>query len=660
MPPLRIHSPFAPAGDQPEAIERLVEGLRRGDRWQVLLGVTGSGKTFTMASVLERLQRPALVIAHNKTLAGQLYAEFSRFFPDNAVGFFVSYYDYYQPEAYVPQTDTYIEKDASINDDIDRLRHAATHALLTRRDVIIVASVSCLFGLGPVESYGELVVRLRAGTALPRDELLRRLVDIHYARNDTDFHRGTFRVRGESVDIFPAYEEARGLRVRFFGDEIESIHWIDALRGKSLEALEEVAVYPGSHYVTGPDQLRRAIQGIRQELGERLRELRSTGRLLEAQRLEQRTLYDLESLEQLGYCAGIENYSRHLSGRAPGEPPPTLIDYLAADAVVFVDESHQTLPQIQGMFKGDRSRKENLVEFGFRLPSALDNRPLTFEEFAARIGQAVCVSATPARQEIELARGVVVEQLVRPTGLMDPRVEVRPARDQVDDLLHEVRAAAAAGQRVLVTTLTKRMAEDLTEYLKEHAVRVRYLHSDIDTLERLQVVRALRAGEFDVLVGINLLREGLDIPEVALVAVLDADREGFLRSETSLIQTMGRAARHVLGRVILYADRRTESMERALRETERRRRLQEEFNRAHGIVPRSVERELGPEMVALDDVAGGPAAAPAPPSRIEDLVERIHQLEREMRAAAEALEFERAAEIRDELRALRQWHLRLG
>jgi excinuclease ABC subunit B len=660
MPPLRIHSPFGPAGDQPRAIERLAEGLQRGDRWQVLLGVTGSGKTFTMASVLERLQRPALVIAHNKTLAGQLYAEFSRFFPDNAVGFFVSYYDYYQPEAYVPQSDTYIEKDASINDDIDRLRHAATHALLTRRDVIIVASVSCLFGLGPVESYGELTVSLRAGAPLPRDELLRRLVEIHYSRNDTDFHRGTFRVRGESVDIFPAYEEARALRVRYADYEIESLRWIDALRGSTLQPVEAVEIYPGSHYVTGAGELRRAIQGIREELGQRLRELRAAGRLLEAQRLEQRTLYDLESLEQLGYCTGIENYSRHLSGRAPGEPPPTLIDYLPADAVVFVDESHQTLPQIDGMWKGDRSRKETLVEFGFRLPSALDNRPLTFDEFAARIGQAVCVSATPARREIELARGVVVEQLVRPTGLMDPRVEVRPARDQVDDLLHEIRRAAAAGQRVLVTTLTKRMAEDLTEYLKEHGVRVRYLHSDIDTLERLQVVRALRAGEFDVLVGINLLREGLDIPEVALVAVLDADREGFLRSETSLIQTMGRAARHVLGRVILYADQRTESMERALSETQRRRALQEEFNRVHGIVPRSVERELGPELSGTE---GSPAEAPArvsPPERLEDLVERIQKLEREMRAAAEALEFERAAQIRDELRALRQWHLRLG
>ncbi|RLB58242.1 MAG: excinuclease ABC subunit B [Deltaproteobacteria bacterium] len=662
MPGLELASAFQPAGDQPRAIEELVAGLQRGERHQVLLGVTGSGKTFTIAKVLERVQRPALVIAHNKTLAGQLYAEFREFFPGNAVCFFVSYYDYYQPEAYIPQSDTYIEKDAAINDEIDRLRHVATHALLTRRDVIIVASVSCIFGLGPVENYGHMRVDIACGQALGRDQLLRRLVEIHYNRNDIDFHRGTFRVRGEVVDIFPVYEEERALRVSFWGDEVESIHLLDPLRGRRLEPLEQVAVYPGSHYVTGEGVRRQALQTIAAELEQRLEQLRAQGRLLEAQRLEQRTNYDLEMLEQMGYCHGVENYSRHLSGRRPGEPPATLIEYLPGDTVVVIDESHQTLPQIKGMVRGDRSRKQTLVEHGFRLPSALDNRPLSYEEFAARVGQCIYVSATPAEFEIGLAGGVLVEQINRPTGLLDPQTLVRPAASQVEDVLGEISRAVAAGQRVLVTTLTKRLAEELTDHLEEQGIRARYLHSDIDTLQRLAIVRDLRRGEFDVLVGINLLREGLDIPEVALVAVLDADREGFLRSATALVQTAGRAARHLEGRVIFYAERMTPALQQALDETQRRRRLQERFNREHGIEPRSIVKALpGP-------LPGEEAAAATVPEgeNVEFLLDeenftgRLAQLERQMRSAAEALEFERAAELRDRIKTLKQWRLRVS
>ena len=655
-----LHSEFSPAGDQPRAIAELAAGLERGDRHQVLLGVTGSGKTFTVASLLQQVGRPALVIAHNKTLAGQLYAEFREFFPENAVAFFVSYYDYYQPEAYVPQSDTYIEKDASINDEIDRMRHVATHNLLTRRDVIIVASVSCIFGLGPVENYGEMKVGVRVGEEVGRDRLLRRLVEIQYSRNDVDFHRGTFRVRGDVVDVFPVYEDERALRLSFWGDEIEEIHWFDPLRGRRQQELEAIDIYPGSHYVTPGDTLDRARGTIRDELRLRLGELRQEGKLLEAQRLEQRTLYDLEMLEQLGYCHGIENYSRHLSGRLPGEPPPTLIDYLPHDAVIAVDESHQTLPQLKGMVRGDLSRKQTLVDYGFRLPSALDNRPLTYEEFDARVGQRIYVSATPAPFEVDLAQGVVVEQIIRPTGLVDPAVEVRPARTQVDDLLGEIRDVVAGGDRVMVTTLTKRMAEDLTEFLTEHGVRVRYMHSDIDTLERLEIVRQLRLGAFDVLVGINLLREGLDIPEVALVAILDADREGFLRSETALVQTIGRAARHVGGRVLLYADKRTPSIERAIFETERRRRRQQAHNRRHGITPAGIHKAIAEGRRAAPEPEPDRLAEVAPEYGLEETPERVAELERQMLAAAEALDFERAAELRDRVRAIRQRHLFTG
>ena len=652
MPPFNLVSDFRPTGDQPRAIDELVAGLEHGDRHQVLLGVTGSGKTFTIANVLQEVQRPALVIAHNKTLAGQLYGEFKQLFPENAVAFFVSYYDFYQPEAYKPQSDTYIEKETRVNDEIDRMRHVATHALVTRRDVIIVASVSCIFGLGPVESYGEMNVKVVKGEALGRDALLRRLVDIQYSRNDLDFHRGTFRVRGDVVDVFPVYEDSRALRITFWGEEVEAIHLMDPLRGKKLGEIGEVSIYPGTHYVTGADTLKRAMGDIREELGQRLREYRAAGRELEAQRLEQRTQYDLEMMEQMGYCNGIENYSRHLSGRLPGDPPPTLIDYLPHDALVVIDESHQTIPQLKGMFRGDRSRKETLVEYGFRLPSALDNRPLKYEEFDVRVGQRICVSATPADFEIDQAGGVVVEQIIRPTGLVDPQVEVRPAETQVDDVIAEIRKVVADGRRVLVTTLTKRMAEDLTDYLTEQDIRTRYLHSDVKTLERMEIVRELRQGAFDVLVGINLLREGLDMPEVALVAILDADREGFLRSTTSLIQTMGRAARNLHGRVLLYADQMTDAVRRALEESGRRRAKQEQHNRDHGITPRSIEK-------AIADIR---EFEPEPPREAldpeEDLDQILARLEKEMFQAAEALEFEHAAEIRDRIRDLKQWQLK--
>jgi excinuclease ABC subunit B len=657
---------FEPQGDQPAAIDSLCEGLENGGRHQVLLGVTGSGKTFTMANVVARVNRPALVIAPNKTLAAQLYHEFRGLFPENAVRYFVSYYDYYQPEAYVPSTDTFIEKDASINDEIDKMRHAATSALLERSDVLIVASVSCIYGLGSPQAYAKLLVFLERGQRIERDRLLRRLVDIQYERSDYDFHRGTFRVRGDVVEIYPASEEGRALRIEFFGDEIEAICEIDPLRGRLIAKIPNVAIYPASHYVTAKEDLERALVGIRAELEERLAVLRREAKLLEAQRLEQRTRYDVELLEEMGFCPGIENYSRHLDGRSPGEPPHTLLDYFPKDYLLFIDESHVTVPQIGGMYRGDVSRKQTLVDYGFRLPCALDNRPLNFAEFEARMGEVVYVSATPAEWELARAGGRVTEQIIRPTGLMDPRVEVRPARNQVDDLLGEIRARAAAGERVLVTTLTKKMAEDLTDYYQDVGVKVRYIHSDIETIERVEIIRDLRKGVADVLVGINLLREGLDIPEVSLVAVLDADKEGFLRSERSLIQTIGRAARNVNGTVILYADAVTDSMRRAIDETNRRRSLQEQFNREHGITPQTVKKAIQESLIEVceADYVTIPVAAEDEEEyrTAEDLSRAVARLRREMREAAKDLEFERAAELRDRLQHLeaREIELRTG
>jgi len=663
--PFKLVTDLVPAGDQPRAIDELVAGVKRGDPVQVLLGITGSGKTFTMAHIIEQVKRPTLVIAHNKTLAHQLFTEFKTLFPDNAVHFFVSYYDYYQPEAYVPSTDTYIEKDSLINEEIDRMRHAATYALLTRRDVIIVASVSCIYGIGAAEAYLGMKIDLAAGVEVRRDAVLRRLVEIQYERNDVDFSRGTFRVRGDVVEVFPAYEREKAIRIEWWGDEIETISEVDPLRGKVLRKLDEVSIFPGSHYVTPRDELVRAMTGIKDELRERLVELKTANKLVEEQRLSQRTLYDLEMLEQMGRCKGIENYSRHLSGRKAGEPPPTLIDYFPDDFLLMVDESHQTIPQIAAMHRGDRSRKETLVGYGFRLPSALDNRPLRFEEWETRAKQMVCVSATPAEYEIGRAAGVLVEQIIRPTGLLDPEIEVRPVASQVDDLLGEIRERTKQGDRVLVTTLTKRLAEDLTEYYGELGVRVRYLHSDIDTLQRIEILRDLRLGEFDVLVGINLLREGLDLPEVSLVAILDADKEGFLRAERSLIQTIGRAARNVRGKVIMYADRETESMKKAIGETRRRRTLQEEFNRAHGITPKTIEK-------AIQDLSGtaqddrwdaGKAVMPKKGKRAvgpDELPALIAQLKKEMFDWAEKLEFEKAAAIRDRIQQLEELQLDIG
>jgi len=653
----RLQSPFAPQGDQPQAIEALVEGAVAGAKQQVLLGVTGSGKTFTMAHVVERLNRPTLVIAPNKTLAAQLYAEFRTLFPDNAVRYFVSYYDYYQPEAYVPSTDTYIEKDASINDEIDKMRHASTKALLERNDVLVVASVSCIYGLGNPASYFDMLVFLDRNGTVERDAMLRKLVDMQYQRNDYDFHRGTFRVRGDVVEIFPSYEEAKAIRVELFGDTVETISEIDPLRGRVLRRLERVAIYPASHYVAGDDVMKRAVVSIRAELDERVAVLRREHKLLEAQRLEQRTRYDLELLAEMGFCPGIENYSRHLDGREPGEPPYTLIDYFPEEYLLVIDESHVTVPQIGGMYRGDRSRKETLVAFGFRLPSALDNRPLNFQEFLARVPQAVHVSATPGDWERQQAGGRIVEQLIRPTGLTDPEIVVRSARHQVDDLLEEIRKRVAASERVLVTTLTKKMAEDLTDYLQDVGIKVRYIHSDIETIERVDIIRDLRRGEFDVLVGINLLREGLDLPEVSLVAILDADKEGYLRSERSLVQTIGRAARNVNGTVIMYADAVTDSMRRAIDETNRRRLVQQEYNRVHGITPQTVQKAIGDPLAAICEadyltipVGDGEGDEDALPPAL--IAGRVADLRREMREAAKQLEFERAAQIRDQIRSL--------
>jgi len=654
--PFALQSDFAPTGDQPRAIGELVAGLKRGDRHQVLLGVTGSGKTFTVANVVKEVQRATLVIAHNKTLAAQLYGEFKALFPTAAVHYFVSYYDYYQPEAYVPSSDTYIEKDSSINDEIDRMRHAATHALLTRNDVLIVASVSCIYGLGTAEAYYGLLQQLERGQEFPRDRFIRSLIDIQYERNDLDFHRGTFRVRGDTIEVFPPYEEERAIRIEFFGDVVERIQEFDPLRGVSLGELDKAAIFPNSHYVSAPETRKRAIDGIRDELQHRLVDLKAQNKLVEAQRLEQRTIFDLEMLEQMGFCTGIENYSRWLSGRKAGDPPPCLLDYFPKDFLLVIDESHQTVPQIGSMYKGDRSRKETLVEYGFRLPSALDNRPLKFEEFEALTRQAIYVSATPAEYELRKAGGVVVEQIIRPTGLVDPEVEVRPVGTQVDDLLGEVRLRAEAGERVLVTTLTKRMAEDLAEYFTDVGVKCRYLHSDIETLERSALIRDLRKGEFDVLIGINLLREGLDIPEVSLVAVLDADKEGFLRSAVALIQTIGRAARNLNGRVILYADTVTDSMRRALEETDRRREKQRAWNLEHGITPVSVKRnisDLGMAVVEADYLTVPLAAEEGAEYRPEQVPEMVAALEAEMKAAAEALDFEKAAGLRDRVLRLK-------
>jgi excinuclease ABC subunit B len=659
-----LTSDFELRGDQVRAVPELVEGLTRGDKHQVLLGVTGSGKTYSMAQVIARVNRPTLVMAHNKTLAAQLFQEFRRFFPENAVEYFVSYYDYYQPEAYVPASDTYIEKESTINDEIDRMRLSATRSLFERRDVIIVASVSCIYGLGSPEAYYGMVLPLERGQRIGRDQILRKLVEIQYERNDVEFGRGTFRVRGDIVEVYPSYEEI-ALRIGLFGDEVDELVTFDPLTGKAFRRHDRIAVYPKSHFVTSRDRLKEAVESIRAELSERRSQLESDGKLLEAQRLHQRTMFDLEMMKEIGYCHGIENYSRHLTGRRAGEPPPTLLDYLPSDALVVVDESHQTVPQIRGMYHGDRSRKEVLVEYGFRLPSALDNRPLNFEEWEERVHQLIYVSATPGPYELQQAGGVVVEQVIRPTGLMDPPIDVRPVKGQVDDLLAEIRTRADRGERVLVTTLTKRMAEDLTQYYQELGVKVRYLHSDIDTLERVEILRDLRRGVFDVLIGINLLREGLDLPEVSLVAILDADKEGFLRSGGALIQTSGRAARHVGGQVIMYADTMTDSMKAAIGETSRRRALQAAYNTEHGITPTSVVKSIDDVLTSIyeRDYVGVPE--PVEKGRLvfrsqAELDAHLAGLEKEMKAAAANLDFEKAAGLRDQIRAIKTRDLGLG
>ena len=682
--PFKVEAPFTPTGDQPTAIQSLTEGIERGEWAQVLLGATGTGKTFTMAKVIEAVQKPTLIIAHNKTLAAQLCSEFKSFFPNNAVEYFVSYYDFYQPEAYIPSSDTYIEKDASINDEIDKLRHSATMSLFERRDVIIVASVSCIYGLGDPEDYSELVLSLRLGQTKSRDEILSKLVDIQYTRNDMNFIRGTFRVQGDTIEIFPAAYSERAIRVELFGDEIDRLVEVDALTGEVIAERKHVAVYPASHYVTTKDKMRIAVERIEAELEEQLAKLKAADRLLEAQRLEQRTRYDIEMMQEMGYCSGIENYSRHMSERKAGEAPYTLIDYFPDDFLIMVDESHVTIPQVRAMYNGDRARKESLIEYGFRLPSALDNRPLQFDEFVERINQIVYVSATPGPYEMEVQTNIA-EQIIRPTGLLDPSIEIRPIKGQMDDLLGEIHKRAAKNERVLVTTLTKKMAEDLTEFLKEMGVRVRYLHSDIVTIERAEIIRDLRAGVFDVLVGINLLREGLDMPEVSLVAILDADKEGFLRSDTAMIQTIGRAARNVNGHVIMYADRITGSMQRAIDETDRRRAVQEAYNIEHNITPKSVSKDVK-ELIELtkieeDMVTDGKGLSPKKGKKKsstpgmdhghepyaqdistpkvaditpEELFNKIEELDRQMKAAAKQLKFEKAAKLRDQLGILRQ------
>ncbi|MGL3599690.1 excinuclease ABC subunit UvrB [Veillonella sp. ZSJB6] len=682
--PFKVEAPFTPTGDQPTAIQSLTEGIERGEWAQVLLGATGTGKTFTMAKVIEAVQKPTLIIAHNKTLAAQLCSEFKSFFPNNAVEYFVSYYDFYQPEAYIPSSDTYIEKDASINDEIDKLRHSATMSLFERRDVIIVASVSCIYGLGDPEDYSELVLSLRLGQTKSRDEILSKLVDIQYTRNDMNFIRGTFRVQGDTIEIFPAAYSERAIRVELFGDEIDRLVEVDALTGEVIAERKHVAVYPASHYVTTKDKMRIAVERIEAELDEQLAKLKAADRLLEAQRLEQRTRYDIEMMQEMGYCSGIENYSRHMSERKAGEAPYTLIDYFPDDFLIMVDESHVTIPQVRAMYNGDRARKESLIEYGFRLPSALDNRPLQFDEFVERINQIVYVSATPGPYEMEVQTNIA-EQIIRPTGLLDPSIEIRPIKGQMDDLLGEIHKRAAKNERVLVTTLTKKMAEDLTEFLKEMGVRVRYLHSDIVTIERAEIIRDLRAGVFDVLVGINLLREGLDMPEVSLVAILDADKEGFLRSDTAMIQTIGRAARNVNGHVIMYADRITGSMQRAIDETDRRRAVQEAYNIEHNITPKSVSKDVK-ELIELTKIeedmdTDGKGLSPKKGKKKsstpgmdhghepyvqdistpkvaditpEELFNKIEELDRQMKAAAKQLEFEKAAKLRDQLGVLRQ------
>ena len=660
----KIESSFTPAGDQPRAIKLLSEGMKAGHPKQVLVGVTGSGKTFTIAKVVEEVQKPTLVIAPNKTLAAQLYSEFKELFPENAVEYFVSYYDYYQPEAYIPQSDTYIEKDSSINDAIDKMRHSATRSLLTRRDVLIVASVSCIYGLGSPEEYRNLHLFLKAGEEYPREEIQRRLVYMLYERNDISFHRGTFRVRGDVVEIFPAYEEDSAIRVDLFGDTIESISFIDPLRGLVLGQVAELTVFASSHFVTSRERLQIAMGTIKEELKEQLAVFEKENRLVEAQRLEQRTMFDLEMIEELGYCSGIENYSRHLTGAKPGEPPPTLLDYYPDDFILFIDESHIGVPQLHGMYRGDRSRKKTLVEFGFRMPSALDNRPLRFEEFEERTNQTVYVSATPGNFELDHVEGRIVEQIIRPTGLIDPVIEVRPARDQVDDLLAEIRLRSEKKEAVLVTTLTKRMSEDLTEYYENLGVRVRYLHSDIKTLERMELIRELRQGEYDVLIGINLLREGLDIPEVSLVAILDADKEGFLRSDRSLMQTCGRASRNIDGLVILYADVITGSMQRTIEETDRRRIIQEKYNMDHNITPATVRSSIKDIMASVYEkdyvtVAAGTAENEVEYHSLQDLRRDIKRLEAEMHKAAKILAFEEAAALRDQVKELRKLELEI-
>ncbi len=658
---------YKPSGDQPRAIEQLLSHMKNDVNHQVLLGATGTGKTFTIANVIEKMNMPTLILAPNKTLAAQLYGEFKELFPENAVEYFVSYYDYYQPEAYLPTTDTFIEKDSAINEQIDRMRHSATRSLFDRRDVIIVSSVSCIYGLGSPEAYEGMMLQVFANKEMKRDKFLRELVRIQYSRNDVDFHRGTFRVRGDIVDVFPPYEEDRVIRIEFFGDFVESLKWVDPLRGETLREMDQVAIYPGSHFVTSDDKAKSAIQTIQVELRERLQELKANMKPLEAQRLEQRTYYDIEMMEELGFCSGIENYSRHMTGRGPGEPPPTLLEYFPDDFLCFIDESHVTVPQIGGMYKGDRARKLTLVEHGFRLPSALDNRPLNFQEFEQLVGKVVYVSATPGPYELNKSEGLIVEQIIRPTGLVDPAVEVRPARHQVDDLLKEIRKTIERGDKILVTTLTKRSAEDLTEYYESLGLKVKYLHSDIMTIERTEIIRDLRLGVFDILVGINLLREGLDIPEVSLVAITDADKEGFLRSERSLIQTIGRAARNADGRVILYADNMTDSMAKAISETKRRRGIQEAYNKEHGITPATIKKRVRESVYAIYDQSV--PAAPLPGLTKADLKligapkaeylkdpklidKEIVKLRKKMKKASEQLEFEDAAKVRDDIKRL--------